>query len=95
LTLDVSGNFGGILTRWKNIITLQNYALIVLGIWSELGLKLLVINVYGPYEARQQFWDGLFSLDCVHDDKVFIGGDLNFTLNQSKVLGLTGKLLKP
>jgi hypothetical protein len=50
----------GVITGWRNSISLINSVVIDSGIWTKFIFKDLdqtfsVINVYGPYEDRQIF----------------------------------------
>ena len=46
-----------------------------------------MVNVYGPYQDRVVLWDRPFSKPFLSNDRVIIGGDLNFTLGVSKIWG--------
>ena len=46
----------------------------------ENRYKVLIINIYGPYSERKEYWDNFFTKSFLHNDLVIIGGDLNFTL---------------
>ena len=46
-----------------------------------------IFNVYGPYLNRIPFWDKLFNKSLLREDRVIIGGDLNFSLGQTEVWG--------
>ena len=54
---------------------------------ADLGSKLSVINVYGPYLNRAPFWDALFQDPLLRGDSVVVGGDLNFTLGRTEIWG--------
>lgn len=53
-----------------------------------LGHTSTILNVYGPYEGKQEFWDRLLSLQCLKTRKLIVGGDINLTLNRGEVQGL-------
>jgi hypothetical protein len=53
----------------------------------DMGKKLSVLNVYGPYSNRVEYWDTFFKLECIQNGLVVIGGDLNFTLGAFKIWG--------
>ena len=71
----------------------------VLNIWgmeSVLGITFkalehvdtfTVLNVNGLYLNRIPFWDNVFNNLLLRGDLAIIGGDLNFSLGQSKVWG--------
>ena len=46
----------------------------------ELGTSLRVINIYGPCQQREQFWQQLLGLSILSQENIIIGGDLNFSL---------------
>jgi len=93
VTLDVRGRSGGLAVGWRTS------ALKVISAWGmesvlgvevmsvELGISLLVINIYGPYLNRIPFWDSLFHNPMLDGESVVIGGDLNFSLGHSEVWG--------
>jgi hypothetical protein len=54
---------------------------------KALGHSITVMNVYGPYEKKQEFWEKFFAMAVVKDERLIIGGDLNFTMNRSEVWG--------
>ena len=41
---------------------------------KELGLLLSLLNLYGPNECKEQFWDNIFALRCLQIDGLIIGG---------------------
>lgn len=47
---------------------------------AELGMNLRVVNVYAPCSQRESFWQHLLHLSMMNEDRVIIGGDLNFSL---------------
>eukprot|EP00253_Pinus_taeda_P006367 PITA_06367 len=47
---------------------------------AELGMTLRVVNVYAPCSHRESFWQHLLQLSMMNEDRVIIGGDLNFSL---------------
>ena len=50
------------------------------------------MNIYGPYLDRERFWSNIFSLDCLKNSRMIIGGDLNFSLGFSKIWGARARL---
>ena len=93
VTLDARGRSGGLAVGWNNcrvkmINALGSEAVLGVEVCSEeLGMSLLVINVYGPYINRVPFWDSLLLNPLVSGDSVVLGGDLNFSLGHSEVWG--------
>jgi len=91
--LDVRGRSGGIATGWnprtvkaENVWGMDS----VLGcsfLSSDIGEEITLLNIYGPYQDRIPFWEKVFSLECLKNDTVIIGGDLNFSLGHSEVWG--------
>ena len=92
-TLDVIGCSGGLAIGWN---TRSVKVLNVWGMDSVLGITIKaldledsfdVINIYGPYLNRIPFWDTIFNHSLLRREKLIIGGDLNFSLGQTKVWG--------
>eukprot|EP00253_Pinus_taeda_P031123 PITA_31123 len=54
---------------------------------ADLGTSLRVINIYGPCQQRENFWNHLLSLSIFTADNIIIGGDLNFSLGYSESWG--------
>ena len=46
----------------------------------EMKESFCFMNIYGPYLDRERFWNNIFSLNCLKNSKLIIGGDLNFSL---------------
>jgi len=62
LALDSKGLFGGIITGFNSNAMFSNEFSIKFGLFTEvfckiLGFYLSILNVYGPYEGRPNFWD--------------------------------------
>jgi len=91
--LDVRGRSGGIATGWNTrTVKIENVWGMdsVLGcsfFSSDTGEEITLLNIYGPYQDRIPFWEKVFSLECLKNDSVIIGGDLNFSLGHSEVWG--------
>eukprot|EP00253_Pinus_taeda_P031803 PITA_31803 len=47
---------------------------------ADLGMNLRIVNVYAPCSQRESFWQHLLNLTIMNEDRVVIGGDLNFSL---------------
>jgi hypothetical protein len=46
-----------------------------------------LLNIYGPYEGKEVFGEGLFTLNCIFTNKFVIGGYLNFILRKEETWG--------
>eukprot|EP00253_Pinus_taeda_P019311 PITA_19311 len=53
----------------------------------ELGFPLLIINIYGPCQGRESFWNDLLSKSLLKDRSLILGGDLNFSLGNAEAWG--------
>jgi hypothetical protein len=53
----------------------------------DLGKEITLLNVYGPYMDRVDYWDRFFQMDWIHFGLVVVGGDLNFTLGALEFWG--------
>jgi hypothetical protein len=67
LAVDSNGQSGGIITGWNHNIAVMNSFTISSGLCTEifsksLGQVFTFLNVYGPYEEKQRFWERLFIL---------------------------------
>ncbi|GJX93965.1 RNA-directed DNA polymerase, eukaryota [Tanacetum coccineum] len=79
------GNSGGILCIWdpnmfnKLNETISDYFTIVRGTWVPTGLKLLIVSVYAPQEAKEKvmLWDYIRLVISNWDGQVVIMGDFN------------------
>ena len=93
VTLDARGRSGGLAVGWNNrcVKMLNSWGTeAVLGVEvfsEELGMSLLVVNVYGPYINRVPFWDSLLQNPLVTSDTVVMGGDFNLSLGHNEVWG--------
>lgn len=54
---------------------------------EELDCSLLILNIYGPYENKFEFWQSLMRKDFTKVSNVIVGGDLNFTLSFEEIWG--------
>jgi len=54
---------------------------------ADLGTCLRVINIYGPCQERESFWNHTLSLSLFTTNNINIGGDLNFSLGYSESWG--------
>ena len=46
-----------------------------------------MLNIYGPYQDRLPFWEGLFSKSWWNNPELIVGGDLNFTIGEVEIWG--------
>ena len=70
--------------------SLMNSYVVISSLCVELYSQYLrntlhILNVYGPYEEREAFWDDLLLKSWLEMDKFILVGDLNFTLNVGEV----------
>ena len=91
VSVDARGRSGGLFPGWRS----QKFLL--LNAWDmpsclcvvmhsiELQLDLTFINMYGPYLARESFWNNLWGMDCFTSPYLVFGGDLNFSLGMSEI----------
>jgi hypothetical protein len=59
-----------------------------------LDISICVLNIYGPYNDRQRYWEGFFNLNVSKKNYVVMGGDLNFTWIRFEVWGPSAKVDK-
>jgi len=59
---------------------------------ADLGKALRVINIYGPCQQRESFWNHLLGLSLLADDHLIIGGDLNFSLGFGESWGASTQI---
>ena len=53
--------------------------------WAEEKLTLNILNIYGPYNNRVEFWETLKNSIIIQKENLIIGGDLNFTLGVHEI----------
>jgi hypothetical protein len=53
-----------------------------------LGYSLCVLNVYGPYEGKQEYWNRLLTSHCIRSKNLVVGGDLNLTMRKERFGGI-------
>jgi exonuclease III len=91
--VDARGRSGGLATGWKKRnCKLESVWGFVSGIGltlfsTDLGRNLTVINIYGPHQDRQIYWNSLAECEWFKDKDFLLGGDLNFSLGASEVWG--------
>jgi len=50
-----------------------------------------VVNIYGPYVNRVDYWEGLPSNESLRNLSIILGGYLNFTLSRVEIWGSTAR----
>eukprot|EP00253_Pinus_taeda_P007836 PITA_07836 len=53
----------------------------------DIGLSFLMLNIYGPCQGREFFWNNLLSKGLLKDRSVILGGDLNFSIGTAETWG--------
>eukprot|EP00253_Pinus_taeda_P014847 PITA_14847 len=53
----------------------------------DMGVSFLILNIYGPCQGREHFWNNLLSKELVKDRSVILGGDLNFSIENAEAWG--------
>eukprot|EP01018_Ginkgo_biloba_P018081 Gb_04379 [translate_table: standard] len=56
-----------------------------------LGMTFTLLNVYGPYEEKQEYWANLLLTEWIKSKKLIIGGDLNLTLHRGEIWGSSAR----
>eukprot|EP00253_Pinus_taeda_P029489 PITA_29489 len=98
ISLDVAGRSGGLAigTNPHSIrvdATWGGTGYLGLNFFSaDLGMELRVVNVYGPCNHRELFWQRVLHLSLIKGDKTIIGGDLNFSLGFRESWGSTAQV---
>eukprot|EP00253_Pinus_taeda_P035499 PITA_35499 len=59
---------------------------------ADLGRAFRIVNVYGPCQLREPFWNSLFNLSLMNVDHTILGGDLNFSLGFRESWGSMAKV---
>lgn len=57
------------------------------GTYKPNSKKLKLINCYGPYSDRKDFWEDLKGSGLLYQSDIIIGEDLNFTISQREIWG--------
>jgi len=93
VAIDVNGRSGGLASGWRlSVCRCDNFWSIRSGLGlqlfsTDLGMVVIVLNIYGPYINRVPFWDSLLSNDFVLNRDLILGGDLNLSLGCEEVWG--------
>eukprot|EP00253_Pinus_taeda_P012560 PITA_12560 len=59
---------------------------------TELGKELKVLNVYGPCQGREAFWQHLSKLSLTSVNNLILGWDLNFSIGYSESWGIAAQI---
>ena len=91
------GLSGGLLSAWNprsiKCKAYHTFAGILLQAHVRgLSFPLNILNVYGPYKNRIQFWDNTLSGGLLNLPNLVLAGDLNLTLSPSEVCGCRASL---
>lgn len=89
---DSNGFFGALISLWNPIhfhLTpfLTSSSIFLEGFSLEWNKPIQVLNVYGPYQDRQSFWERVANDGLLPDEHLVIGGDINLTLSATEVWG--------
>jgi len=90
--VDSLGLLGGLLSAWSPrrvdfSVFLTPAGILLDGLVNDINKRLKLINFYGPYGERQEFWDKIKRYGLLKDHKLILGGDLNFTISNREVWG--------
>lgn len=91
--MDAFGHSGGLAIGFKDgrVKVLNNW-----GMRNVMGMEILspdfhfpisLINVYGPCQGRESFWDTLMTTYVLKAPVMILGGDLNFSLGRAEAWG--------
>ena len=86
------GLSGGLLTAWNpRKVRCRAYEtladILVKAKLCGMAAILDIINCYGPYKDRDDFWEKVHKGGLVNSPHLILGGDLNLTMNASKIWG--------
>jgi hypothetical protein len=51
-----------------------------------------ILNIYGPYLDRVEYWDRVLNMEWIQRGLVVVEGDFNFTLGESELWGPTAQV---
>ena len=60
----------------------------------ELDRAFTMLNIYGPYQDRLPFWEGLLKKSWWNNPELIVGGDLNFTIGKAEIWGDSARVDK-
>lgn len=91
--IDSSGHSGGLAIGFKEdrIKVINQWGMKqVMGmevISPDLSLPISIVNIYGPCQGRETFWDELLSKPLMKSSLAIVGGDLNFSIGRAESWG--------
>ena len=96
MTSDSIGLVGGLLIVWSPKLSLLDVSCLPSYINTTLkdsvtGVDYTLINTYGPFVEKKNFWEPFFSKEVMNSQNLIVGGDLNFTLSQNEVWGISAR----
>jgi hypothetical protein len=62
------------------------------GLVKDLNKRLKLVNCYGPYGNRHDFWDRVKKDGILKEHNLILGGDLNFTISTREVWGSSPRI---
>eukprot|EP00253_Pinus_taeda_P034852 PITA_34852 len=93
IAMDASGHSRGLAIGYKERrVKIINHW----GLKNVLGMEVLspdfpfpitIVNVYGPCQSRDSFWEELMSKTVMKSPLMIMGGDLNFSLGRTEAWG--------
>eukprot|EP00253_Pinus_taeda_P033133 PITA_33133 len=53
----------------------------------DFSLPFLIVNIYGPCQGRESFWNDLLNKSLMKSPLLIVGGDLNFSIGRAEAWG--------
>jgi len=90
--VDYASHSRGLITSISENCSLIIFFSISLGLFIEIYFKEMdktfsLLNLYGPYKGKEDFWERLFAINCIRTNSFIIGGYLNFKINMDEIWG--------
>eukprot|EP00253_Pinus_taeda_P003725 PITA_03725 len=91
--IDASGHSGGLAFEVKdgriqlNSLWGMDHVLGMEIASPELGDPVMILNIYGPCQGRDQFWNNLLTKELFKNRRLIMGGDLNFSVGIAEEWG--------
>lgn len=94
--LGSAGFYGGVIIVFNLNYTLIDVFVVILELCIEvqsmdLGFPLSLLNLYGPYMGREQYWNDLCSFSCLHYENLIIRGNINLTNIWEEIWGYNAR----